>query len=76
MGSWSVAPGSCRARGYQLIDEAGTTLAEAEYAADGTVAVLDHDCQVMQRWMSDQLRSIVRSHGTILDESEALPRGM
>ena len=64
------------ATGYRLLDERGSLLAEAEYAADGTVAVLDHDCQVVQRWTSDQLRSIVRSHGTILDESEALPRGM
>jgi len=64
------------AAGYRLFDERGSLLAEAEYAADGTVAVLDHDCQVVQRSTSDQLRSIVRSHGTVLDDSEVLPRWM
>jgi len=64
------------ATGYRLVDEAGTTLAEAEYVADGTVTVLDHDCQVVQRWTSDQLRSIVQGHGAILDESEAPLRRM
>ena len=62
------------AAGYRLVDEGGATLAEAEYAADGTVTVLDRDCQVVQRWTSDQLRSIVQGHGAILDESEASPR--
>ena len=62
--------------GYRLVDEAGSTLAEAEYAPDGTITLLDHDCQVVQRWTSDQLRSIVQGHGAILDESEALPRRM
>ncbi len=62
------------ATGYRLVDEAGSTLAEAEYTPDGTITLLDHDCQVVQRWTSDQLRSIVQSHGAILDESEALPR--
>lgn len=42
---------------------------EAEYTVDGTVTVLDHDCQVLQR-SSDQLRSIVQGYGAILDESE------
>ena len=32
------------AAGYRLVDEGGATLAEAEYAADGTVTVLDRDC--------------------------------
>ena len=62
--------------GYRLVDEAGSTLAEAEYAPDGTITLLDHDCQVVQRWTSDQLRSIVQGHGAILDESEASPRRM
>ena len=58
------------ATGYRLVDEAGTTLAEAKYAADGTVTVLDRDCQVVQRWTSEQLRSIVKGHGAILNEYE------
>jgi len=59
-----------------LVGEGGATLAEAEYAADGTVTVLDRDCQVVQRWTSDQLRLIVQGHGAILDESEAPTRMM
>jgi hypothetical protein len=60
------------ASGYRLLDEKGMTLAEAEYAADGTLTVLDQDCQVVQRWTDDQLRVIVQSHGTTLDQSVAL----
>lgn len=62
------------AAGYRLVDERGSLLAEAEYAADGTVTVLDRDCQVVRRWTSDQLRSTVQGHGAILDKSEAPPR--
>jgi hypothetical protein len=64
------------ATGYRLVDEAGSILAEAEYTPDGTITLLDHDCQVVQRWTSDQLRSIAKGHGAILDESEALSRRM
>jgi hypothetical protein len=60
------------ATGYRLLDEKGMTLAEAEYAADGTLTVLDQDCQIVQRWTDDQLRVIVRSHGSTLVESVAL----
>jgi hypothetical protein len=60
------------ATGYRLLDEKGMTLAEAEYAADGTLTVLDQNCQVVQRWTDDQLRVIARSHGTTLGESVAL----
>jgi hypothetical protein len=62
--------------GYRLLDERGSLLAEAEYAADSTVTVLDRDCQVVERWTSDQLRSIIQGHGAILGESEAPPRRM
>ncbi|TKS60663.1 MAG: hypothetical protein EWM72_01213 [Nitrospira sp.] len=37
------------AAGYRLLGETGSFLAAAEYTADGTVTVLDHDCQVVQR---------------------------
>lgn len=60
------------ATGYRLIDEKGLTLAEAEYAVDGTLTVLDQDCQIVQRWTGDQLRIIVQSHGTTLGESMVL----
>jgi hypothetical protein len=56
------------AAGYRLVDEGGATLAEAEYTADGTVTLLNRDCQVVQRWTGDQLRSIVQSHGTPIGE--------
>ncbi len=64
------------ATGYRLVDEAGTTLAEATYDANGVVTLLNRDCQVVQRWTGDQLRSIVQGHGAVLDESEALSRRM
>ena len=60
------------ATGYRLLDESGMTLAETEYAADGTLTVLDHDCQVVQRWTDDQLRVIVQSHVIRLGESVVL----
>ena len=59
------------ATGYRLLDEKGMTLAEAEYAADGTLTVLDQDCQVVQRWTDDQLRIIAQSHGTTPGEAVA-----
>ena len=58
--------------GYRLVNESGNTLAEVEYAADGTLTVLDHDCKVIQRWTGDQMRVIVQNHGTTLGESVAL----
>ena len=60
------------ATGYRLVDESGMTLAEAEYAADGTLIVLDQECQVVQRWTGDQLRLIVEGHGTMPGESVTL----
>ena len=58
------------ATGYRLLDERGMTLAEAEYAANGTFTLLDHDCQVVQRWTSDQMRVIVQNHEATVGESE------
>jgi len=46
--------------GYRLIDERGGLLAEAKYAADGTVTILDQDCRAVQRWTGEQLKSIVQ----------------
>jgi Domain of unknown function (DUF3332) len=60
------------ATGYRLVNEGGNTLAEVEYAADGTLTVLDHDCRVVQRWTDDQLRLLVQGHGASLGESAAL----
>ena len=38
------------ATGYRLIDETGVLLAEAEKGQDGSVTLLDRDCQVVGRW--------------------------
>ena len=61
--------------GYRLIDENGIVLAEAEYAADGTVTVLDRNGRVVQRLTGDQLRSIAQGRDVILDEPVASERG-
>lgn len=46
------------ARGYRLIDETGALLAEAEKGQDGSVTILDRDCQVVRQWTSDQLLAL------------------
>jgi hypothetical protein len=43
------------ATGYRLVDETGVLLAEAEKGQDGSVTLLDRDCQVVRQWTSDQL---------------------
>ncbi len=45
--------------GYRLVDEHGTLLSEAEYAADGTVRLLNSECQVVKELSQEQLRTIV-----------------
>lgn len=44
--------------GYRLIDETGTLLAEAEKRQDGSVRLLNRDCQVVKQWTSDQLLAL------------------
>jgi Domain of unknown function (DUF3332) len=44
--------------GYRLIDETGILLAEAEKGQDGSVTLLDRDCQVVRQWSSDQLLAL------------------
>jgi hypothetical protein len=46
------------ATGYRLINETGALLAEAEMGQDGSVTLLDRDCQVVKRWSSDQLLAL------------------
>src|SRR5262249_17916249 len=60
------------ATGYRLLADGGMTVAEAEYAADGPLTVLDQDCQVVQGWSGDQLQEIAASRETTLGESVAL----
>lgn len=57
------------ATGYRLVDESGIILAEAEYAADGAVRLLDRDCRVVQRWTADWLESIAEGRDAISGES-------
>jgi hypothetical protein len=47
------------ANGYRLIDEYGSLLSEAEYANDGSVRLLNGDCQVVKEWSEEQLKTIV-----------------
>lgn len=44
--------------GYRLVDERGNLLSEAEYTADGTVRLLNGECQVMKELSREQLRTI------------------
>ena len=46
------------ATGYRLIDETGVLLAEAEKRQDGSVTLLDRNCQVVRQWTSDQLLAL------------------
>lgn len=51
------------ATGYRLIDETGVLLAEAEKGQDGSVTLLDRDCQVVGRWSPDQLMALAGETG-------------
>lgn len=44
--------------GYRLVDETGILLAEAEKGQDGSVTLLDRDCNVVKQWTSDQLLAL------------------
>jgi hypothetical protein len=46
------------ATGYRLINDTGALLAEAEMGQDGSVTLLDRDCQVIRQWTSDQLLAL------------------
>ena len=46
------------ATGYRLADEQGNLLSEAEYAADGSVRLLNGECQVVKELSQKQLRTI------------------
>ena len=46
------------AMGYRLVDDHGNLLSEAEYAADGTVRLLNGECQVVKELSQEQLRTI------------------
>lgn len=46
------------AMGYRLVDESGSLLSEAEYAADGSVRLLNGECQVVKELSQEQPRAI------------------
>jgi Domain of unknown function (DUF3332) len=54
--------------GYRLVDEQGTLLSEAEYAADGTVRLLNSECQVVKELRPEQLRTIVGDRFAMIAE--------
>lgn len=54
--------------GYRLVDESGTLLSEAEYGADGSVRLLNSDCQVVKQFTQEQLRSMVRDSPALFAE--------
>lgn len=54
--------------GYRLVDEQGTLLSEAEYAADGTVRLLNGECQVVKELRPEQLRTIGGDHFAMVAE--------
>ncbi|MBH0208137.1 MAG: DUF3332 family protein [Nitrospira sp.] len=56
--------------GYRLVDEHGTLLSEAEYAADGTVRLLNGECQVVKELSREQLRTIVGDRFAMGAEAE------
>lgn len=55
--------------GYRLVDEHGTLLSEAEYAVDGTVRLLNDDCQVVKELSQEQLRTIAGDRFALIAEA-------
>lgn len=56
------------ATGYRLLDEQGNLLSEAEYATDGSVRLLNSDCQVVKELSQEQLRTIAEDRFAMLPE--------
>ncbi|MBK8278206.1 MAG: DUF3332 family protein [Nitrospira sp.] len=56
------------ATGYRLVDEQGNLLSEAEYAADGTVRLLNGECQVVKELSREQLRTIAEDRFAMVAE--------
>lgn len=56
------------ATGYRLVDEQGNLLSEAEYAADGTVRLLNGECQVVKELSREQLRTIAEDQFAMVAE--------
>ncbi len=56
------------ATGYRLVDEQGNLLSEAEYVADGTVRLLNGECQVVKELSREQLRTIAEDRFAMVAE--------
>ena len=56
-------------QGEEPVDEHGTLLSEAEYAADGTVRLLNDDCQVVKELSQEQLRTIAGDRFALIAEA-------
>lgn len=54
--------------GYRLVDERGNLLSEAEYTADGTVRLLNGECQVVKELSPEQLRTIAEDRFAMVAE--------
>ena len=56
------------ATGYRLVDEHGSLLSEAEYAADGSVRLLNGERQVVKQWSEEQLKAIAGDRSAMFAE--------
>ncbi len=54
--------------GYRLVDDHGNLLSEAGYVVDGSVRLLNGDCQVVEQWSKGQLKSIAQDSPAMFDE--------
>ncbi|MBH0208142.1 MAG: M48 family metallopeptidase [Nitrospira sp.] len=57
------------AMGYRLVEENGKVLSETEYAADGTVRLLNGECQVVMQWNEEQLEAIAGDPSAMVAEA-------
>lgn len=57
------------AMGYRLVDEQGNLLSEAEYAADGSIRLLNGECQVVKELKGEQLQTIAEGHSALFVEA-------
>lgn len=55
--------------GYRLVDENGKVLSETEYAADGTVRLLNGECQVVMQLNEEQLKAIAGDPSAMVAEA-------
>jgi hypothetical protein len=54
--------------GYRLVDEHGNLLSEAEYVGDGSVRLLNSNCQVVKQWNGEELNAFAPESPAMLGE--------